>query len=107
MSNKNPQEINDLLSKIGLMEKDKPLAEIRPFGIQGKHYDLVLHIDPETAASRVEKELGIKAHYYKDDGSHYWDFTIPNEWDFHFELYRSGSEYMGAIDLRVRETNVS
>lgn len=100
MSNKNPQHINDLLVKIGMVKNGKPLATLRDYGQQGKHYDLVLHTDPESAANLVEKKLGIEANHYDDDGSYYWDFTIENEWEFCFEQYRSGSEYMTITDLR-------
>lgn len=99
MSKKNPQEINELLARIGLVKNGKALAQVRDY-CQGTHYDLILHIDPEYAASIVEKKLGVKAEYENYDGCHYWHFTIENEWEFCFEIYSSGSEYMTAHDLR-------
>lgn len=100
MSKKNPPDINDLLVRIGLVKNNKVLAQVRDYGIQGTHYDLVLSIDPETAAKMVEKKLGVEADYHEEDGSHYWQFTIDDEWEFYFELYNSGSEYMCITDLR-------
>lgn len=102
MSNKNPQHINELLVRIGLIENRKVLAQVRDYG-QGNHYDLILFTDPESAAEMVEKKLGIKAQHFEDDGSYYWEFNIENEWDFCFEQYRSGSQYMTITDLRPPE----
>ena len=96
----NPPDINKLLARIGLVENGEPLAEVRDFGQQGTFYDLLLHTDPETAAEMVEKQLGLKAVYSHEDGSQYWAFTLPNEWSFYFESYRSGSTYMSITDLR-------
>ena len=98
MSN-NPENINNLLAKIGLIKNGKPLAVIRDYGIQDNNYDLELRILPSEAASIVEKKLGVKAEYCQTDGSEYWNFTIPNEWIFHLERYQSGSNYMRAFDL--------
>lgn len=103
MSQNNPQHINDLLTRIGLVKNGKVLAKVRDYGVQGSHYDLELNIDPATAAKMVEQKLGVQAQYNEEDGSCYWSFNIEDEWDFYFESYRSGSMYMIISDLREPE----